>query len=357
MTDTYGTESNGEHGHDEILTSEHDAVREPPSDYEFADEHGASAAEEHTEEMVTAPDVKPAGRSPLLPIAAAIGVLLLGGAAWWQFGGSGSAPAPTMPPLSAPPAMPAMPEVMQKTDASPLVPANMAVPAPTAAPVVPVPTSLVSSEAAAQPAPPAPVPVTMNVLPMAPPPVVSPAPAAAAQTPDQRIQELNARVDALQKALDQANQQLSQVSNMVAASAGTASPSVKDLQGRIDKLEQEAAQAHGAAPTLAVPASTSTSGDSVTVAPPAPRHAEHHKTAHAATVAHKKETAKPASTPAPAWVLRSASPGQAWVAASATAHDLQHVQAGDTLDGIGKVTAIDQENGIWIVRGTKGRIQ
>ena len=52
MTDTYGTEppdsDNGhDSGHDEILTPEQEPVHEPPSEYEFADDHSDAPGDEH----------------------------------------------------------------------------------------------------------------------------------------------------------------------------------------------------------------------------------------------------------------------------------------------------------------------
>lgn len=74
----------------------------------------------------------------------------------------------------------------------------------------------------------------------------------------------------------------------------------------------------------------------------------------------KKERPKKAavkkSPPAPQWILKSAKPGEAWVAQKGSA-ELRTVVIGDTLPGLGKITAIGRDSmGQWVVNGTKGRI-
>jgi len=56
------------------------------------------------------------------------------------------------------------------------------------------------------------------------------------------------------------------------------------------------------------------------------------------------------------WVLRSAKPGMAWVSEKGSS-EMRTVAVGDTLAGIGKVTAITTDaQGRWIVNGTRGSI-
>jgi len=181
------------------------------------------------------------------------------------------------------------------------------------------------------------------------PTVAVPAPVpAAVGTIDQRLNALATRMDDLQKTLDQATQQLGQVTNMVAMSAGA--PSNKDVQDRLDKLEQEITTLH------AMPAKTASHEKPMA---PAALAAPSVKTTLKPVVKKVTHEVKPLVKPeAPvSWVLRAASPGQAWVATSAQAHDLKEVHVGDTLPGIGQVTAIQQEGDNWVVKGSKGMIQ
>ena len=64
---------------------------------------------------------------------------------------------------------------------------------------------------------------------------------------------------------------------------------------------------------------------------------------------------KPVSAKAPSWELKGASPGKAVLSSKATG-DTRNVAVGDTVQGLGKITAIARENGRWTVRGTKGTV-
>lgn len=382
MTDTYGTEPNDhDHEHGEPLSSEHGDVSEPPSDYEFSDENGATADVEHSEEQALPSEEQPARRSPMLPIAAAVGgILVLGGVAWWQFS---SVPPAAVAPLSSmtSASLNIVPSNAVKTPhaAEPAAPASTAPALPVAPkvaltePAADASSSLAlpsdsSSAMPASPGVPAMVPVAPapTIAPTAVPaaaPTAVPMPVTASAGGDHRIEELNARIDSLQKALDQATQQLSQVSNMVAATASpgaAAPPATRDMQERLDKLEQQLAELQhgGAAPALSAPPSSAEvlSAENSAPAPkPAKSHLSRHKAIH--RVAHKPVRKAPEAKPEPQWVLRAATPGQAWVASSATSRDLKQLQVGDQLAGIGRVTAIQQQDGNWVVQGTKGKIQ
>ncbi|MCK6419091.1 MAG: hypothetical protein L6Q57_09195 [Alphaproteobacteria bacterium] len=80
----------------------------------------------------------------------------------------------------------------------------------------------------------------------------------------------------------------------------------------------------------------------------------------------KKRSSKKASSGAPpkvvsstrtssSWQLRSAQPGKALVAEARTG-DLRSVEVGDSLPGIGKITAITQDGGVWRIQGTRGAL-
>lgn len=57
-----------------------------------------------------------------------------------------------------------------------------------------------------------------------------------------------------------------------------------------------------------------------------------------------------------AWQLKAAKPGKAWVA-RAGSNNIQGVGVGDTLEGIGRVTAISFVGGRWVVQGSNGSIR
>jgi hypothetical protein len=58
------------------------------------------------------------------------------------------------------------------------------------------------------------------------------------------------------------------------------------------------------------------------------------------------------------WVLKSAQPGQAWIAKKGdTSGDLNSVSVGENIEGIGRVTSIEQVNGVWTIKATRGVIR
>ncbi len=89
-----------------------------------------------------------------------------------------------------------------------------------------------------------------------------------------------------------------------------------------------------------------------------------------AAPAKKHSTTKPAKTNKPvtvaktqpqadssgAWQLRAAQPGRAWVS-RAGQRDMQGIEVGQTLPGVGRITAITYQNGRWAVVGSQGTIQ
>ena len=258
MTDTYGTDP---HEHERDVSREHE-VHEPPSEYEFSDPY---VSEEHSEEEAAAPlETAPARRSPLLPIVAAVGgVVLLGAVAWWQFGSAlvsghtdiaNNPPTLTSLPLATPPAQIGdknAPSVLQDMAAgqSPLTPVTPKVaaaelaPLPAPAPVAPVATVPVAAMPTAVSSAPAVQPTAAATVPVAP--VVAHAVVSAAQTQsnevvEQRISALTARIEDLQKKLDQTSTQLNQVANVATANIGgdNSAAKTKDLQDRLDKLER-----------------------------------------------------------------------------------------------------------------------
>ena len=321
--DTYGSEP---HDHEEAAQADHaeNPVHEEPSDFEFNDpaEHVISETETDSQAGISS-EMPIKQRSPLLPIAAAAGgILLLGGVALWQFGKS-----PTPPPMPLDSTLPSLAAaqndasvpVTPKTGASPVEMSDSAAPA--------APTSSIPPALAQQP-----------------PVAAAPAPVANGGSMDARIDALSARIDTLQKELDQSSQQLAQMTNAVAASAPETNS--KDLQDRLDKIEQEL--------------TSLVSKQQAAHAKP-PTHIENAVSSYP-TVKHKaasKTTKKPVETAIETthWVLRAAAPGQAWVSSNPTSSDLKEIHVGDSVPGIGRVTAIQQNNGAWIVQGTSGSLQ
>lgn len=82
------------------------------------------------------------------------------------------------------------------------------------------------------------------------------------------------------------------------------------------------------------------------------------KTAPAPKAVQKKTTrrSKPRVAKKKSWELRAAMPGKAWVSEAGNT-EMRSVVVGDSLSGIGRVTSITYNNGIWIVEGTQGSIK
>jgi len=376
MTDSFGSEIREQDDtaavEDPALNEEQAPLSEAPPDEEFAD---PLSNDEPLEDKQTR-------RSPLLPVIAALsGIVLLGGAAWWQLGQNPSVPNEEATPFSinnsekdeavissvspkmdsvAPQAL--VPEPNQTTEGSSALPS-----APTPVTASDAPTLQDFSAAAPavaakapQPAPNAPVaavalaPAPVSALPLeqksVPEHAVSLAipPKPGAQE-DPRLEALAARVNALQTALDQATNKLNAGTPgmMVDTAKGSSSASDQDLLSRLEKLEQKVEAIKQQSSSVGA-----TEGDSVrkTVVKKktSRKGAKQKSTAQTKTAVDAKKTS---------WVLRAAAPGKVWVSQSSTSLDLKELKVGDNLSGIGKVTAIESKDGEWSVRGTEGSIK
>ena len=56
------------------------------------------------------------------------------------------------------------------------------------------------------------------------------------------------------------------------------------------------------------------------------------------------------------WILRAATPNEAWVAKSSSSSDLVHVKPGESLAGIGQVQSIRAVGDRWVIEGTEGAV-
>lgn len=187
-----------------------------------------------------------------------------------------------------------------------------------------------------------------------PAPVVTPqAPAEVRQADDQKLSALSNRIDDLQKSLSQTTQQLSQISDKLsqnqtpAQSSRASNPAVDD---RINQLEQKIMQLEQAKTVRAV------EPQGMSVENVIPAHSKT-KTQHT-SFNHSKKKRKTVHAGKPnRWILRAASPEEAWIAKNTDTRELQPVHIGDNVESIGKVTAIQQVGSTWVVQGTHGTIR
>ncbi len=319
MTDTFGSEPQD---HDAGTTQDGDAVHELPSEEEFA-----------VEDTRTPPSAK-SQRSPVLPIAAAVGgVFLLGAVAWWQFSGNSSSvqgfsadsfAIPSAPVAELPVAPPSPQEQAQPAQKTNLVEApkesEILAPPPLAPDAVaPVSPAAVTTVPMGAPAAAAPTGASVPV------PIASAEAVPTPPTPEQRIEALTSRIDTLQKSVD------SLTGGSTAGGEATV-PSYKELLDKVEKIEQKLSATDRA--------------------PQSSRAASEPKRAPKAKV--ERATQKKAAS---GLVLRAASNGQAWVSKSVNSTDLKEVQVGDSLPGIGRITDIKMQGDKWVIQGTKGTLQ
>lgn len=163
-------------------------------------------------------------------------------------------------------------------------------------------------------------------------PIVSELPSAPA-LPDPRDEE----IQTLKAQLQSANDELSGTIEAKAQEIGVLNDEIASLKAELENLKAQRDVAP--APTSAQKEQT----PQKTAAKPA-----------------AKSPAKPAAkaipkAPPAAWELRAAMPGKAWVSEKGQ-KEMRSVVPGDSLPGIGQVTSITYNGGVWTVEGTKGRI-
>lgn len=152
-----------------------------------------------------------------------------------------------------------------------------------------------------------------------------------------RVAALNAQIDALQKELATTQQQLaratSRLEDMHSEKTRRQAPTLSVGGEDLSKVEEKSALLSSAKKRKS-------------------------STESQATAARKASTLKrKANTQASTWVLRAASPDEAWVAKGEDSRAIHPVRVGDTLQGVGRVTAIRQDGAEWIVEGTHGFVR
>ena len=172
------------------------------------------------------------------------------------------------------------------------------------------------------------------------------------------VEALDERLDTLLKRMDQIESDLGTVKSNTGKPADTSAleQTIESLKTEIAELKNRPAAPAAEAPKKArkpVPleepvAEADEPEVEVAEAPkPAPK---------------KKASSKPKSAPKAAatassgrWELRAAQPGRAWVSKPGE-RDMQSVEIGQSLPGIGRVTGIVYQGGRWTVQGTSGQI-
>ncbi|NDC56090.1 MAG: hypothetical protein EBZ69_04675, partial [Alphaproteobacteria bacterium] len=160
--------------------------------------------------------------------------------------------------------------------------------------------------------------------------------------------------------------QLAQMkADLAEAKANTPPPMADDstaLQAKVVELEARIAK-------LTAKTKSTASKPKKTAAPATKKKSASHKTSRPSTAPRTLDSQGPdaqargsqAENIAPrqnrSWILRSATRTEAWVARDIDTTQLQRVQVGDTLPGIGRITAIQRDDKRWVVQGTQGAIR
>ena len=391
--DTHGSsphdpeaEQNLEHEHEQTSTeaetwhggAPEDDFKDPAHEtHEVESEEGATVFEEpdvapvethesfDTEETIAEPTKK---RSVLLPVVVTVGgILLLGVLAYWQFGDAlhGDQPTPTVASQIVAPRV-SLRQTGSKTaseqnTSTAVAPKTDMVPVTNVEPMGS--TTVLPIQAQNVVLAPAPAPSPTTVVIQTAPAVPAVTTRAATAETDARIAALSTQVQDLQKALAEATAQLSQLSTKLsatppAAPAAATQQSTLAIEERINGIEQKLMQIEHAPPAAPAPTTVVVASQAPVVEEPVlvtrTPHVTRHKTVHHKAPA-KVRVSKPVANTH--WVLRAASPEEAWVAKNSLTSDLQPVQVGDSLAGVGKITAIREQGGAWVIVGTKGTIR
>lgn len=178
-------------------------------------------------------------------------------------------------------------------------------------------------------------------------PATEPATPVASAANDKTVAALEGKIDTLLNRIDQLESDLSNIKSDKNSSYDEIERSVSALREDMREIKNRPVVAD--APRRAEPASSVEEREEPAVEKPKPA---------AKKAAKKPAASKPAATTASSssrWELRAAQPGRAWVSKPGE-RDMRGIEVGQSLPGIGTITAINYQNGRWTVYGTQGQI-
>ncbi len=186
--------------------------------------------------------------------------------------------------------------------------------------------------------------------PTAPVPVTPPTPAATPEAVAQNAEALGAldgRLQDVLKRMEQIESELGSVKTAKQTDTEGLQKTIESLKAEIAELKRRPVAAQSPAKVAKLEVDEP---EPAVEEQPAPRKKSAPKKPKPAA---KVATATPASSGR--WELRAAQPGRAWVSKPGE-RDMQSVEVGQTISGIGRVTGILYQNGRWTVQGTQGQI-
>jgi hypothetical protein len=159
----------------------------------------------------------------------------------------------------------------------------------------------------------------------------------------------------LESKLDMIVSRLESMETKIASIENGKEDDIEELNDQLQNLKQEMADIGSRKTT----SSASTTEKTTSTAPKA---APKKTTSSSSSSSESKPAPAPVKKKAPStrnatvtWELRAAQPGKAWVAKKGQ-NNMQPVIVGDSLAGIGRITAITFDGRRWAVQGTQGRI-
>ncbi|MGE4350937.1 MAG: hypothetical protein AB7E52_01965 [Bdellovibrionales bacterium] len=141
---------------------------------------------------------------------------------------------------------------------------------------------------------------------------------------DEKIKQLTAKIDSLQKSLDEAERKN------------------ENLTVEVDSLHDQLKQLSDKPTAVAAKPAKKTRVSEATTS----------KKTSAVKKKSKKKSAKKIE-----WVLRAATPRDAWVAPSPDSSELRRIRIGETLPGLGKIKEIRPNGSVWEVVGSQGTLR
>lgn len=175
---------------------------------------------------------------------------------------------------------------------------------------------------------------------------------AGAPVAGENVAALEAKIDTLTRRLEQIESDLGSVKSEKSANYEEIEQTVASLRQDVSALKDRPSAGTSSRRDEAIEEKQATTSVDSDEPQPAPKPKKRIRKAAA-----KQPAATPSSSNTSGrWELRAAQPGRAWVSKPGQ-RDMQTVEVGQNLSGIGQVTAISYQNGRWTVYGSQGQIQ
>lgn len=166
------------------------------------------------------------------------------------------------------------------------------------------------------------------------------------ETTSIEIENFEERINSIEESNSALKSQLSQTNQSIHALSG----SIDAIQKTLEDISKKQATLASRTETVEKPAvKAAPKAEPVKTVEPTPAVPPKQITKPSAPIAKQKTIV------AVNWGLRSAQPGKALLFDKKTGQ-VRDVKVGDSVNSLGRITSVKVENGLWVVRGTKGRV-